>query len=62
MGIAWPAAEKFLAPLFNARMYFKEVFRILKANGWYEVARKGSHIQFKHPTRPRPRYGASSDS
>lgn len=28
-----------------------EVLRLLKAEGWYEVARKGSHIQLKHPVR-----------
>jgi predicted RNA binding protein YcfA (HicA-like mRNA interferase family) len=25
--------------------------RALEADGWYEVARKGSHVQFKHPTK-----------
>ncbi len=29
-----------------------EVIRKLKAAGWYEVAHKGSHKQFKHPERP----------
>jgi predicted RNA binding protein YcfA (HicA-like mRNA interferase family) len=24
---------------------------MLKADGWVEVAQKGSHIQFKHPTK-----------
>jgi predicted RNA binding protein YcfA (HicA-like mRNA interferase family) len=24
----------------------------LEADGWREVARKGSHVQFKHPTKP----------
>lgn len=24
----------------------------LLADGWYEVATKGSHVQFKHPTKP----------
>jgi predicted RNA binding protein YcfA (HicA-like mRNA interferase family) len=24
----------------------------LKADGWFEVAQKGSHIQLKHPTKP----------
>ncbi|MDY0223292.1 MAG: type II toxin-antitoxin system HicA family toxin [Desulfobacterium sp.] len=23
--------------------------KILKQNGWYEVAKVGSHIQFRHP-------------
>ena len=25
-----------------------EIIRLLKADGWFEVARKGSHAQFKH--------------
>ncbi|RWB68365.1 type II toxin-antitoxin system HicA family toxin [Mesorhizobium sp.] len=25
-----------------------DVIRALKADGWFEVARKGSHAQFKH--------------
>ena len=25
-----------------------EIIRQLKADGWFEVARKGSHAQFKH--------------
>jgi predicted RNA binding protein YcfA (HicA-like mRNA interferase family) len=34
---------------------------MLISNGWYEVARKGSHVQLKHPVRkgrvtvPHPR-------
>jgi predicted RNA binding protein YcfA (HicA-like mRNA interferase family) len=24
---------------------------VLEADGWVEVAQKGSHIQFKHPTK-----------
>jgi predicted RNA binding protein YcfA (HicA-like mRNA interferase family) len=23
-----------------------------RKNGWYEVARKGSHVQFRHPNKP----------
>ena len=30
----------------------KEVIRRLKGEGWIEVAAKGSHRQFKHPTKP----------
>lgn len=38
-----------------------DVIRVLEANGWTRVAQKGSHVQFKHPTRkgrvtvPHPR-------
>lgn len=30
----------------------REVIKILKDDGWYEVAVVGSHHQFKHPTKP----------
>ena len=35
-------------------MNVREILKILKKDGWEEVpARtKGSHIQFKHPTKP----------
>ena len=32
-------------------MHSREVIAALKADGWYEVAHKGSHKQFKHPTK-----------
>jgi predicted RNA binding protein YcfA (HicA-like mRNA interferase family) len=30
----------------------RNIIAALKADGWYEVGRKGSHVQFKHATRP----------
>jgi predicted RNA binding protein YcfA (HicA-like mRNA interferase family) len=33
-------------------MRSREVIAALEAAGWREVARKGSHVQFKHPTLP----------
>lgn len=30
----------------------REIIRKLAADGWVEVAQKGSHKQFRHPTRP----------
>jgi predicted RNA binding protein YcfA (HicA-like mRNA interferase family) len=32
-------------------MTSKELIKLLKKNGWYEVAQKGSHKQFKHDTK-----------
>ena len=29
-----------------------KVIRLMKKNGWYEVACVGDHHQFKHPERP----------
>jgi predicted RNA binding protein YcfA (HicA-like mRNA interferase family) len=33
-------------------MRSRDLIRKLEADGWREVARKGSHAQFKHPTKP----------
>jgi predicted RNA binding protein YcfA (HicA-like mRNA interferase family) len=33
-------------------MHSRVVITELEAAGWREVARKGSHVQFKHPTLP----------
>lgn len=30
----------------------RDVIRALERDGWYEVARRGSHAQFKHPSKP----------
>ena len=30
----------------------RTVIKILKADGWFQVNQKGSHVQFKHPTKP----------
>jgi predicted RNA binding protein YcfA (HicA-like mRNA interferase family) len=32
-------------------MNSREVISRLKEDGWYEVAHKGSHKHFKHPTK-----------
>ena len=29
----------------------REVIRALESDGWYRVAQKGSHVQFKHPMK-----------
>lgn len=33
-------------------MKARDVIRILLADGWYEVDGRGSHRNFKHPTKP----------
>jgi predicted RNA binding protein YcfA (HicA-like mRNA interferase family) len=35
----------------GTHMTSREVIAALKANGWFEVAQTGSHVQFKHSTR-----------
>jgi predicted RNA binding protein YcfA (HicA-like mRNA interferase family) len=33
------------------RMKSQDVIRALKSDGWEQIAQKGSHVQFKHPTK-----------
>ena len=33
-------------------MNTREIIAALLADGWKQVAQKGSHVQFKHPTKP----------
>jgi predicted RNA binding protein YcfA (HicA-like mRNA interferase family) len=33
-------------------MRSRDVIKALKADGWMEVAQRGSHVQFKHPEKP----------
>jgi len=30
----------------------REIIKLLEEDGWYLVRQKGSHRQFKHPTKP----------
>jgi predicted RNA binding protein YcfA (HicA-like mRNA interferase family) len=30
----------------------RDIISALKADGWAQVAQKGSHLQFKHPSKP----------
>ena len=32
-------------------MNIKEMFKLLKKDGWYKVRQKGSHCQYKHSTK-----------
>ena len=33
-------------------MKIREIIEIIKKDGWYKVAQKGSHKQFKHLIKP----------
>lgn len=33
-------------------MTAREILKILRKDGWYEVDQDGSHLQLKHPTKP----------
>jgi len=30
----------------------RDVIKALEADGWRQIAQRGSHVQFKHPTKP----------
>lgn len=32
-------------------MNSRDIVSALQADGWFEVARRGSHVQFKHPIK-----------
>jgi len=36
----------------NTHIKSGDIVSALKADGWYEVSTIGSHVQFKHPTKP----------
>jgi predicted RNA binding protein YcfA (HicA-like mRNA interferase family) len=33
-------------------MKVSDVLKMIRNDGWYQVAQRGSHRQFKHPSRP----------
>jgi predicted RNA binding protein YcfA (HicA-like mRNA interferase family) len=33
-------------------MKVRDVIRMVERDGWFEVAQRGSHRQFKHPAKP----------
>jgi len=33
-------------------MKVRDIIKLIEADGWYLVATKGSHRQYKHPTKP----------
>jgi len=33
-------------------MKIRDVIKLIQADGWYLVATKGSHRQYKHPIKP----------
>ncbi len=33
-------------------MKVREILKLIEAKGWVQVKQKGSHRQFKHPTKP----------
>jgi predicted RNA binding protein YcfA (HicA-like mRNA interferase family) len=46
-------------------MKVRDIIALLKQDGWYQVSQRGSHRQFKHPTKPGwvtvPDHGSNKD-
>ena len=46
-------------------MKVKEIIKLLEKDGWFLVTQKGSHRQYKHPTKPGrvtvPDHGQNKD-
>lgn len=38
--------------VYNILMDSRELIKRLKADGWFQVAQEGDHVQFKHPIKP----------
>jgi len=37
--------------VYKISMNSKEIIKMLQKSGWVEVAKKGSHVQFRHKTK-----------
>lgn len=33
-------------------MKVRDVIRLIETDGWYPITQRGSHRQFRHPTKP----------
>ncbi len=42
---------KLVVGVYKYIMKSRDVIKALKSDGWEQVAQKGSHVQFKHPTK-----------
>lgn len=37
--------------VYNYNMKVKEIIKLIENDGWFQVAQRGSHRQFKHPVK-----------
>lgn len=44
--------DKLKVMIYNYNMKIKEVIKLLEKDGWFQVAQRGSHRQFKHSEKP----------
>lgn len=40
------------APVYAVAVKVADILRLLQQDGWFIVAQRGSHRQFKHPSKP----------
>ncbi len=43
-----PCLDKYNVMVYNYIMKIKEIVKLIEEDGWFLVAQKGSHKQFKH--------------
>jgi predicted RNA binding protein YcfA (HicA-like mRNA interferase family) len=44
--------DRHIANAYLCAVKSSDLISTIKADGWYQVAKVGSHAQFKHPTKP----------
>ena len=52
MTTAFPLQRAIDSFLLSMPIKVSEMLEKLRADGWVQVAQRGSHRQFKHPTKP----------
>lgn len=40
--------DKLFVMVYNYNMKVKEIIKLIETDGWFQVAQRGSHRQFKH--------------
>ena len=43
--------DKLFVMLYNYSMKVKDLIKLIEQDGWFQVAQKGSHRQFKHSVK-----------
>lgn len=43
--------DKLFVMVYNYNMKVKEIIKLIETDGWFQVAQRGSHRQFKHETK-----------
>lgn len=43
--------DKLFVMVYNYNMKVKKIIKLIETDGWFQVAQRGSHRQFKHETK-----------